>query len=256
MRPNIHARALPVASPSKAPKEMIATTMIIQLIPSLSRQKTNADERANTATSRIVKTNLTCIPQDAPWLANTPTWEYECEPTQAVTRSLQSALWCIKLHSVHSADGGKREQHPEMRRPSRVQPARRKLTITPCRLPSQAVPRPHAVPITSLSSSRGGNALRSPVLARCFRRARVAAASSEGRSRQLRKRFSAIASSVVRAIVSSIRIPSPPQSGENYPFFWIKSKRLLYRTRAPACHSSPVGRTYRIWLRAFLPQSP
>src|SRR5690606_18107135 len=60
---NIHSRALPVASPSKAPKEMIATTMIIQLIPSLSRQKTNADERANTATSRIVKTNLTCIPR-------------------------------------------------------------------------------------------------------------------------------------------------------------------------------------------------
>src|SRR5690606_4379219 len=87
----------------------------------------------------------------------------------------------------------------------------------------------------------GGNALRSPVLARCFRRARVAAASSEGRSRQLRKRFSAIASSVVRAIVSSIRIPSPPQRGENYPFFWIKSKRLLYRTKAPACHSAPLG---------------
>src|SRR5690606_34510617 len=87
----------------------------------------------------------------------------------------------------------------------------------------------------------GGNALRSPVLARCFRRARVAAASSEGRSRQLRKRFSAIASSVVRAIVSSIRIPSPPQRGENYPFFWIKSKRLLYRTKTPACHSAPLG---------------
>src|SRR5690606_5866508 len=63
MRSNIHSRALPVASPSKAPKEMIATTVIIQLIPSLSRQKTNADERTNTATSRIVKTNLTCIPR-------------------------------------------------------------------------------------------------------------------------------------------------------------------------------------------------
>src|SRR5690606_2907145 len=107
--------------------------------------------------------------------------------------------------------------------------------------PTHAGPRTHAVPITSLSSSRGGNALRSPVLARCFRRARVAAASSEGRSRQLRKRFSAIASSVVSAIVSSIRIPSPPQRGENYPFFWIKSKRLLYRTKAPACHSAPLG---------------